>query len=113
MSRVDHEAQNAVTRSRFAFSAVVNSAADKGSVEPSAASPVRPAAPMNERRSSSLSERVGIEGVPRRDCDVLTAVDPIAHGRSLNDAGDRRLPEQLPIARVERVEEAFAPSGKQ
>src|SRR6188474_2361506 len=67
MSRVDHEAQKAVTRSTFAFSAVDSSAPAAGIAEASAAMLARPAAFTNERRSNLLSERVGIQCVPRRN----------------------------------------------
>ena len=60
------------------------------------------------RRRILLSECVGIQRVPRGNRDVLAPVDGVAHGRSLNDASHRRLPQKLTGAGVERVEESFA-----
>jgi hypothetical protein len=57
MSRVDHDAQKAVTRSTLAFSAAVNSAAASGAVEPSAASPAKPATPTKDLRSSDFTTK--------------------------------------------------------
>src|SRR5687768_4812920 len=70
ISRVDHAAQKAVTRSTFAFSAAVNSAAAIGTMAPNAANPATPAAPTTDRRSSLLSERAGIEGDDIPGCGI-------------------------------------------